>query len=80
MSFFEIVLGGDQPKWQVGRVNSVTFSGQLRKTSSLIVYVFGCYSLDLAENSVEDCKQRYRERRCSYKANFFPLDCTKVCF
>lgn len=36
--------------------------------------------IDLAENSVEDCKQRYRERRYSYGADFFPLDCAKVCF
>jgi hypothetical protein len=26
-SFFEIILGGDQPKWDKGRVNSVTFAG-----------------------------------------------------
>ncbi|CAF4651821.1 unnamed protein product, partial [Rotaria socialis] len=52
--------GGDQLKWHVGRVNSVTFA-------------------DLAENSVKECEQRYRERQkyCNYKANFFPLDCTE---
>lgn len=27
--FFQIILGGDQSKWQIGEVNSVTFSGQL---------------------------------------------------
>ncbi|CAF0760263.1 unnamed protein product [Rotaria sp. Silwood1] len=52
--------GGDQLKWQVGRVNFVTFA-------------------DLAENSVEVCKQRYyeRQKKCNYNADFFPLDCTK---
>ncbi len=42
--------------------------------------MFDYYSIDLAENSVEDCKTRYRERQCSYEATFFPLDCTKVRF
>ncbi|CAF2380957.1 unnamed protein product [Rotaria sp. Silwood2] len=52
--------GGDQLKWQVGRVNFVTFA-------------------DIAENSVEVCKQRYyeRQKKCNYNADFFPLDCTK---
>ncbi len=49
------------------------------QTTSMCI-CFEYYFVDLTENSVEVCKQRYYERRnrCSYEAEFFPLDCTKV--
>lgn len=33
LNYYEnIDLGGDQPKWDVGRVNFVTFAGTLKNT------------------------------------------------
>lgn len=36
--------------------------------------------IDLAENSVEECKTRYRDRQSCYGADFFPFNCTTVGF
>jgi hypothetical protein len=71
MLSFEIVLGGDQSKWKIGGVKCVSF---------VILYMFNYYSVDIAENSIEDCRRRYREKNCRYEANFYAFDCTKVCF
>ena len=53
---------------------SVEFSNNLYMT------MFSYLSIDLTENSVEVCKQRYNERKnhSSYRADFYTLDCTKV--
>ncbi|CAF1283304.1 unnamed protein product [Adineta ricciae] len=63
---YQFILGGDQLKWQSARVRFVTFAGRYS-------------SVDLTENSVDVCKQRYNERKnhSSYKADFYTLDCTK---
>ena len=36
--------------------------------------------IDLAENLVEQCRNRYRDRQPCYGANFFPFNCTTVGF
>ena len=36
------------------------------------------FLVDLAENSVEVCRNRYRDRQSCYRADFFPLNCTTV--
>jgi hypothetical protein len=45
------------------------------------MYLFKFHIVDRAENSVERCKERYnlRKRNCGYDADFYALDCTKVC-
>ena len=53
----------------------------VEQSNDINVYVCPSASVDLTENSVEVCQQRYQDRanRFCYNAEFFPLDCTKVC-
>ena len=70
-------VGGDQSKWHIGNVKHVTFAGEHKSHRSccLLRHMF---LVDLAENSVEECKNRYFDRQPCYQADFFPLNCTTV--